>query len=252
MPIILHLETATNICSVALSGNGKTLSIRDSSIRNSHSSVLTTLIEEVCTDAGAGIEDIDAVAVSEGPGSYTGLRIGVASAKGLCFSLDKPLIAIPTLKAMAVGMIDVRYETQVPSTEYRVPSTEYRIPSTEYRVLYCPMLDARRMEVYCGFYDINGDEVRETRAEIIDENSFAGLLEDNVILFAGEGATKCKNLLKKNINARFLDDFKASAEYMITLAEVAFSNQKFEDLAYFEPFYLKDFVAGKPRVKGLN
>ena len=236
MPVILSIETATNVCSVALSRNGDLISLRESTDRNAHSSVLTTFIEELFTDTGLKPEDIDAIAVSEGPGSYTGLRIGVATAKGLCYALDKPLIAIPTLQAMAKGLADLQLQT----------------PNSELQTLFCPMVDARRMEVFSAVFDSRMNEMRETLAEIISESSFADLLKDHCIIFAGDGAVKCKPFLTKNKNAIFTDDFSISARYMIPLAEEKFRAGDFKNLAYFEPFYLKDFIAGKPRVKGLE
>jgi tRNA threonylcarbamoyladenosine biosynthesis protein TsaB len=235
MPTLLHIETATNVCSVALSRNGQLLSLQESDVKNAHSSVLTTFIEEVFRSAGIKTSEIDAVAVSEGPGSYTGLRIGVATAKGLCYALDKPLISIPTLKAMASGMLTFPIVTRHPS------------PVT----LLCPMIDARRMEVFSAVFDPEMTEIRETLAEIIDENSFTGLLKEHTIFFSGDGAAKCKPFLEEKDNACFLDDFQVSANYMIRLAEQKFLSGTFENLAYFEPRYLKDFIAGKPRVKGL-
>ena len=235
MPTLLHIETATNVCSVALSFNGQVLSLWESSVKNAHSSILTTFIEECFKSAGIKTSEIDAIAVSEGPGSYTGLRIGVATAKGLCYALDKSLIAIPTLKAMASGMLD-----SVHGTRHSVLGT-----------LLCPMIDARRMEVFSSVFNSGLVEIRKTLAEIIDETSFSELLLENPILFAGDGAAKCRPFLEENENACFLDDFRVSASYMITLAEKKFLCGDFENLAYFEPFYLKDFIAGKPRVKGL-
>jgi len=232
---ILSLETATNVCSVALSGNGQLLALRESTVKNAHSSVLTTFVDEVFNLAGLRPAEIDAIAVSEGPGSYTGLRIGVATAKGLCYALDKPLIAIPTLKAMASGMLN----------------QQLRTPNPKLQTFFCPMIDARRMEVFSSVFNSGLVEIRETLAEIIDKTSFSEILIENKIYFAGDGATKCKSFLEVNENAVFLDDFQVSARFMIHLAEQKFQSCEFENLAYFEPYYLKDFVAGKPRVKGL-
>jgi len=195
-------------------------------------------MDEVVKTAGVALHDLDAVAVSKGPGSYTGLRIGVASAKGLCYALEKPLIGVSTLRAMAIGM---------PHPSPPSPSRE-----GENKILYCPMIDARRMEVYCAIFDEKGNEIRETRAEIIDENSFMEYLGKNKVVFAGDGALKCRPLFENHPNAVFSEDFHASAQFMISLSEEKFSQKKFEDLAYFEPYYLKDFIAGKPRVKGLK
>jgi len=235
MPLILHIETATNVCSVALAGDGQLLSLRESTIRNSHAAVITRLIDEVMQSSNRELNALDAIAVSKGPGSYTGLRIGVATAKGLCYALDKPLIAIPTLQAMAFGIQKSKVKNQ----------------KSKFEVLFCPMIDARRMEVYYALYDINGKEMRDTRAEIIHEDSFSDLLADHTILFGGDGSRKCREVLKSKENAVFIDDFEASAQFMISLAKEKFERQEFEDLAYFEPFYLKDFIAAKARVKGL-
>ena len=238
MPVILHIETATSVCSVALSKNGELLSIQDSSIRNAHSTILTTYIEDVLRNSGLGISQIDAVAVSKGPGSYTGLRIGVASAKGLCYSLDRPLISVSTFRAMGEGIL------QLAVGSWQLEKRR--------NLLICPMIDARRMEVFCAVFDSEGKEIRNTQAEIIEEHSFSGFLKENRIVFAGDGSEKCKTVLEKNKNALFLDDFRASAKYMISIAEQKYADTQFENLAYFEPYYLKDFIAGKPKVKGLK
>ena len=229
MSLILAIETATSVCSVAFARNGNLLSIREITTPNAHSSILTILIEELFREAGLRYADLDAIAVSMGPGSYTGLRIGVATAKGLCYGLDKPLIAIPTLQAMAIGII-----------------------GSSIQHLVCPMIDARRMEVYCAVYNEDLGEVFATDARIIDENSFRELLTSHILIFAGDGAAKCKPFLASHPQVRFIDDFQASSQYMISLAEKRFQVNQFEDLAYFEPYYLKDFVAGKPKVKGLS
>jgi tRNA threonylcarbamoyladenosine biosynthesis protein TsaB len=242
MALILCLETATEVCSVALFYNGSLLEIRESSARNVHSAMLTTFIVEVISSSGKNYSDLDAVAVSMGPGSYTGLRIGVATAKGLCYALGKPLIAVPTLEAMAGGM------TPPPSPpQSREGSAEIVIPT-----LVCPMIDARRMEVYCAVFNSEGKEIREVRAEIIDEFSFQEFLEGGMVIFGGDGAEKCKSLFENHPHTLFLDDFRASARFMLPVAAEKFNAGRFENLAYFEPFYLKDFVAGKPRVKGLH
>lgn len=239
MALILCLETATEVCSVALFYNDSLLEIRESSARNVHSAMLTTFISEVLSSAEKKHSDLDAVAVSMGPGSYTGLRIGVATAKGLCYALDKPLIAVPTLEAMAVGMGDA----------LRVTGDS---ESVALRKLLCPMIDARRMEVYCAVFVTDGREVREVRAEIIDEFSFQEFLAEGTVMFGGDGAEKCKTLFANHPNALFMNGFSASARFMARIAGKKFHVKQFENLAYFEPFYLKDFVAGKPNVKGLR
>ncbi len=234
MSLILNIETTTAVCSVALAKDGQLLGLKESNTRNNHSSVLTLFIDDVIKSSDISLSDIDAIAVSEGPGSYTGLRIGVAAAKGLCYALDKSLIGVSTLQAMATGM------------------SYWTSKDLQNHILYCPMIDARRMEVYCTIFDEKIKQIRETRAEIINENSFIQYLERNKIVFAGDGALKCRSLFDKHPNAVFLENFKTSSKFMITLSEEKFSQKKFENLAYFEPYYLKDFIAGKPRVKGLR
>lgn len=233
MALILNIETSTQVCSVSLSVDGVVTGIKESHTKNSHAELLTIFAQQIINGEGYEFNDLDAVAVSKGPGSYTGLRIGVSTAKGLCYSLDKPLISISTLKAMAAGMIQ----------EVKEDIDNY---------LFCPMIDARRMEVYSALFSIDNSMVRKIKAEIIDENSFLKELEKSIVVFGGDGAPKCKEVLGKNKNAIFLDEFLPSSKFMAQLAEYKFQNKDFEDLAYFEPFYLKDFVAGIPRVKGLR
>jgi tRNA threonylcarbamoyladenosine biosynthesis protein TsaB len=230
MALILNLETATTVCSVSLSKDGKLLGLKEQNGDYSHAENLTLFIEDVLKQADLKLSDIDAVAVSKGPGSYTGLRIGVSTAKGLCYSLDKPLIAINTLQHTALSVI-----------------ANFRFKILNQKSLFCPMLDARRMEVYCAVFDLEGNEIKSTAAEIIDENSFSDLLKDHSIYFFGDGASKCKEALSKNANAFFIDEIVPSAKNMIVLSEMAFKHEQFEDVAYFEPFYLKDFVAGKKK-----
>lgn len=223
MSLILGIETATKICSVALSGNGKLLALKEEGGAYSHSEKLTVFIQEILKQAGKSLKDLDAVAVSKGPGSYTGLRIGVSAAKGLCYGLDIPLISVSTLKAMALNK------------------------SLPKKVLYCPMIDARRMEVYTALFDENNIEVEPISAKIIDEDSFAEELKEHQIIFFGDGADKCKETLGGNPNAIFSDKGLPSAEFVNQIALEKFSKQDFEDVAYFEPFYLKDFVATTPK-----
>src|ERR1035437_5562276 len=218
-PIILCLETSTKACSVALGQNGKFLALKESlDEQYSHAENLTLYIEEVCRLANIHLQDVDAIAVSKGPDAFTGLRIGVSTAKGLCYALDKPLIAINTLEAMAVGQI--------------------QNPKSKIQNLFCPMIDARRMEVYCTLYDEEMNEIKKTSAEIIDENSFADLLQNNKIYFFGDGAAKCREKIS-HPNAIFVDGINPSARYMISVGEKYFIEGKFEDVAYFEPLYLK-------------
>jgi tRNA threonylcarbamoyladenosine biosynthesis protein TsaB len=242
MALILCLETATEVCSAALFRDDTLLGIKESTLRNAHSAMLTIFIDELFHSSACNLSDLEAIAVSMGPGSYTGLRIGVATAKGLCYALDKPLIAVPTLQAMAAGMIDEMQNAKCKMQNAKLINA----------ALVCPMIDARRMEVYCAVYDAENKEVREVRADIVDAYSFQEFLADHAVVFGGEGADKCKPALGSQPNALFLEGFRASAQYMIGLAMEKFTRNQFENLAYFEPFYLKDFVAGKPRVKGLH
>lgn len=233
MATILCIESATPICSVALVQNGVVTHIRETGILQSHSASLMEFIQQVLVSAGLAIAALDAIAVSKGPGSYTGLRIGVSTAKGLCFALDKPLIGIGTLKSMAIGMIRA-FQSRGAST------------------LFCPMIDARRMEVYTALYDITATEVVPVSAKIIDESSFAEVLKNHTVVFAGDGSAKSRTVMQHHPNARFLNQEIVSATNMAALSNDAFSNGQFENVAYFEPYYLKDFIAGKSIVKGLH
>ncbi|HZY38484.1 MAG TPA: tRNA (adenosine(37)-N6)-threonylcarbamoyltransferase complex dimerization subunit type 1 TsaB [Mucilaginibacter sp.] len=225
--MILQIETATSSCSVALASEGKVLAFKQLAGRNVHAEMITLFIGEVTAAAGIRYSDLDAIAVSSGPGSYTGLRIGVSTAKGLCFALDKPLIAIETLEAMAYGVVNRPGYQGVHDT------------------LLCPMIDARRMEVYTAVFNSGGARVKPTAAEIIDEDSFCDLLADRKILFFGDGAEKCREALGSSGNAMFLTDFINSATDLTAKALEKLRKRVFEDVAYFEPFYLKDFIAGK-------
>jgi tRNA threonylcarbamoyladenosine biosynthesis protein TsaB len=233
MSLILGIETATKMCSVAITKDGVLLSIREQSGDYSHSEKLNQFIAEVCEEAKVKLEELDAVAVSKGPGSYTGLRIGVSAAKGLCYGLDKPLIAVDTLKAMVVGV-----------------TGSLPIGEGWGGALFCPMIDARRMEVYTAIFDEKLNEVESVSAKIIDEHSFQELLQNNNIIFFGDGAEKCKQALGANKNAVFIDKVEPSAQYINQLALTKFKQGIFEDVAYFEPYYLKDFLATTPKKKG--
>jgi len=233
---ILQIETATTVCSVALAKDGDVLAFKQVEQRNIHAEAITIFIDELLAETGTHYAAIDAIAVSCGPGSYTGLRIGISTAKGLCYALDKPLIAIETLESMAQGIIN---DPKALSIFNFQPAT----------LLLCPMIDARRMEVYTAIYNINGENIKPTTAEIIDENSFAELLEDHQILFFGDGAGKCRDVLSHNKNAFFLPEFVTSATHLTKKAAEKFTKKDFEDVAYFEPFYLKDFIAGKKSVQ---
>ncbi|KLT67294.1 tRNA (adenosine(37)-N6)-threonylcarbamoyltransferase complex dimerization subunit type 1 TsaB [Pedobacter sp. BMA] len=227
MAKILLIETATQVCSVALSINGKIVSVKEESGQNLHASNLTLFIEEVMQSAALTYPDLDAVAVSKGPGSYTGLRIGVSTAKGLCYALEKPLIGIETLRMMAAGFM-----------------TE----NLDYSGLICPMIDARRMEVYTSIYNASLDVLEPTSAKIIDETSFSDTLSQHQVTFIGDGAAKCAATLV-SANAEFNGGNFNSSKYMCALADKAYQSGSFEDVAYFEPFYLKDFVVTQSKSK---
>jgi tRNA threonylcarbamoyladenosine biosynthesis protein TsaB len=234
MAIILGIETATSVCSVALVQDGNLLAIRESVGARDHSAALTTYIAEVFAEAGLFFQQLDAIAVSMGPGSYTGLRIGVSSAKGLCYALDKPLIAIDTLKSLAWHALQKCREDG---------------KDTENAVLV-PMLDARRMEVYTAIFDHNLNFIQPVNALVVAEDSFDRYGNKEIIYF-GDGASKCISLFEPKSNYVFLDNITLSGKAVCMLAENEFRNSNFADVAYCEPFYLKDFIAGKPRVKGL-
>lgn len=227
--MILAIETATGMCSVALFGDGQVIGLLESDEHNAHSRILHVLIDRLLTDAGITVSQLEAIAVSKGPGSYTGLRIGVSTAKGFCYAKDIPLIAVNTLESMAYGM---------------------RLSAGA--DLFIPMIDAKRMEVYSAVYDAKLALVKETSAEIITADSLAAFKDYPHIYVAGDGAAKCKDILQQQTNITFLDGFEASARFLMEPTMNAFNAQRFENVAYFEPFYLKDFIAGKPRVKGLN
>jgi tRNA threonylcarbamoyladenosine biosynthesis protein TsaB len=227
--MILQIETATTSCSVALAKDGAVLAFKQVNERNIHAEVITLFIDELIASQGIRYEDLDAIAVSCGPGSYTGLRIGISTAKGLCFALDKPLIAIETLEAMAYGIIN---------------QADY---AGDKGMLLCPMIDARRMEVFTTVFTGEGNKIRPVSAEVINENSFEDLLKTQKILFFGDGAEKCRVFLGDNPNAEFLPGFTNSAVYLTQRANEKFRNKEFENVAYFEPYYLKDFIAGKSK-----
>ncbi|MCI5707536.1 MAG: tRNA (adenosine(37)-N6)-threonylcarbamoyltransferase complex dimerization subunit type 1 TsaB [Odoribacter sp.] len=228
MALILNIDTSTAVCSVALAKDGQTIALKENNEGLNHSVLLGTYVNEILQENNLTVAALDAVAVSMGPGSYTGLRIGVSMAKGLCYGAGKPLIAVPTLQALALSVAN-QYQEEA---------------------LYCPMIDARRMEVYTAFYNRSNHMVIDTKAEIIDENSFAELLATNVIYFFGNGSDKIKNTLTSP-NARFISGIETSARNLAPLAEQAWQNKQFVDVAYFEPFYLKDFVATTPKKKVL-
>ncbi|MXV15931.1 tRNA (adenosine(37)-N6)-threonylcarbamoyltransferase complex dimerization subunit type 1 TsaB [Hufsiella ginkgonis] len=227
MALILQIETATVACSVALAADGECIARKELAERNVHASHITLFIKEVVEAAGRSLHELDAVAVSMGPGSYTGLRIGVSTAKGLCFALDKPLIAINTLQSMVYGFA---------GSNPTAPGS-----------LFCPMIDARRMEVYTALFESPVREVLPVQAMIVDGQAFAPFLENKQVYFFGDGASKCKQVLD-HANAVVAETFVNSAADLSAPAFAKFNAGDFVDAAYFEPFYLKDFIAGKPAI----
>lgn len=228
--MIICLETATNLCSVALCDSAGVISLRESNESKSHASMLTVFIEEILRESGIKARELDAVAVSKGPGSYTGLRIGVSVAKGIAYGASIPLIGIETTLSMFYGITESKYFDRASAIDS----------------LFCPMLDARRMEVYYTVFDTAGNKIKDISAEIITGNTFENIPELQKIVFFGDGAMKCKDVINRK-NAQFAVDFKMSASYMHKPVFQAFRDRHFEDVAYFEPFYLKDFITTKPR-----
>ena len=222
MSCILNIETSTSVCSVALSSEGEVLFEKSSFEGPSHAALLGVYVEEALGEMKKKGLRLDAVAVSSGPGSYTGLRIGVSVAKGLCFGYGIPLISIHTLEVLAVAAL----KEQDNAADR----------------LYCAMLDARRMEVYAAIYDASLKTVRETSADIVDADTYAAYLEKGKVCFFGNGAAKCREVITSP-NAFFIDNIHPLAVNMIPLSEKAFAESQFEDVAYFEPFYLKEFQA---------
>ncbi|AEM70925.1 universal protein YeaZ [Allomuricauda ruestringensis DSM 13258] len=225
MAIILNIETATTNCSVSISKDKDIIVLKENNAASySHSEQLHVFIKEALKEASLSFSDLDAVAISKGPGSYTGLRIGVSAAKGLCFSLDLPLIAIPTLQSMA-HQVDLN-------------------PGE----LVIPVLDARRMEVYSCIYGSDYKEVRETRAEIVNEESFSDYVSDKKVYVVGSGAEKCRGVLQ-HPNFVFNESVVPSAKEMASIAFKKYEAGQFENVAYFEPYYLKDFVLQQKKKK---
>ena len=228
-PKLLFLETATEVCSVALSKGNEIVAALSSHKGNSHAEQLFSFIELVLIEGNCKISELDSVGLSMGPGSYTGLRIGASAAKGICYTLNIPLIGISTLQSIAFGALQPQKESQ--------------------NILYCPMIDARRMEVFTALFNAKGEQITKVDNKIIDEHSFAHELENNTIYFCGNGMPKCKPVLKHK-NAYFIDTL-LNASDMLLPALLKYENHKFEDVAYFEPFYFKEYVAKKSSVKGL-
>jgi len=222
---ILNIETSTSVCSAALSRNGQVIALQESVHTNVHAEKLAVFIHILMEQTKIPYSALDAIAVGTGPGSYTGLRIGTSTAKGLCYALDKPLLAIPTLKAMACATAAVIKREDI---------------------YYCAMIDARRLEVYTGLYNYKGKEVTPVEAKILDKHSFADILNEQEIAFSGDGMPKMKKLSSPDdVHRIWVDEIYASAKNIALLSEEYFLRKEFANVAYYEPFYLKDFVAGK-------
>lgn len=230
MSLILSIETATYICSVVLTRDGKVIASRETGEKNAHSRLLAVFIDEVLREAGTTAKQLSAVAVSEGPGSYTGLRIGVSAAKGLCYATGCPLIAVSTLEALAFGMK----------------------PPAQEGDLLIPAIDARRMEIYTAVYDHNLSPLVAPGPVIIDEDFFRNLPPHRRIIMAGDGAAKCLPIAEKITTVQLATDVHPSAFHIAPLALDRFTRHEFADTAYFEPYYMKEFTAGAPHVKGLT
>lgn len=227
MSCILNIETSTNVCSVALSQDGVCLYEDVNMEGPSHAQVLAGYVKNAVSFSDSHAIPIDAIAISKGPGSYTGLRIGVSEAKGVAYGRDAKLLSVPTLKLLTVPILLGHEE----------------LPED---ALLCPMIDARRMEVYCALYDRALNEVVQTQALVIDSDSFKDYLDKQPIYFMGNGADKCVETIQ-HPNAHFIKNIVPRAKNMIPLAEMAMAKEQFEDVAYFEPFYLKEFVATKSK-----
>jgi tRNA threonylcarbamoyladenosine biosynthesis protein TsaB len=228
--MIICLETSTPVCSVALCDDNGVVALKEDTGNKSHASRLTVFIEELLSHEGIRAKDLEAVAVSKGPGSYTGLRIGVSTAKGIAYAASIPLIGIETTLSMFHGI------NENIKKKYALDNTS----------LFVPMLDARRMEVYYSILTSEGKTVKEIAAEIIDERSFADIPKSARMLIFGDGASKCRQVLKRE-NIELADEFRISASYMYKPAFKSLRERRFEDVAYFEPFYLKDFITSRPK-----
>lgn len=226
MSCILHIDTSTSACSVAVSEDNQVIFSKEDTKGPSHATLLGVFVDEALSFADSHAIPVDAVAVSCGPGSYTGLRIGVSMAKGVAYGLGVPLIALPTLKVLSTPVL-----------------LYHDLPEN---ALLCPMIDARRMEVYAAVYDRALKELRPIGADIVEETSYQEFLDQAPVYFFGDGAAKCREKLV-HPHARFIEEIRPLARHMVPLAEQAFLNRDFVDVAYFEPFYLKEFVAGKSR-----
>jgi len=226
MDRIILIETSTSLCSTALAENGKIVSYKESSAPKAHASLTAVFIQEMLSERGITLADCDAICISKGPGSYTGLRVGVSTAKGLCFGSGKPLLAVGTLDTLVAQAFSDVIPGEIKESPYR---------------FIVPMIDARRMEVYSAVFTADGTQVTETSPVIIDENSFSEYLEQGNVLFIGDGAGKCADVIRHPY-AHF-HQCHPNASSMLVPAMNAYKEKRFEDVAYFEPFYLKEFVA---------
>ncbi len=233
MSVILNIETSSDICSVAIGRNGEVMDKLEARESRDHARVLTLLVDKILKKNFLKAGNLEAVAVSKGPGSYTGLRIGVSAAKGLAFGLKIPLIAVSTLEAMTLGVLS---------------GVKEKIPGLPDNAWLCPMIDARRMEVYLSFYDLKGKQQTDIRAVVITPGVFDDILKERELIFYGTGSEKCREVVN-GPNVHFLEGVIPAAAYMVPLSFERFKEQEFEDVAYFEPFYLKEFVATIPKNK---
>jgi tRNA threonylcarbamoyladenosine biosynthesis protein TsaB len=227
---ILNIETSTGVCSVSISSGREIVASRESDADRSHAAMLTVFIHEVMQEAGLEYRELSAVAASRGPGSYTGLRIGISAAKGICYAADLPLIAVNTLEIMCLMVIGD-------------PGIQAGLDC-----LLCPMIDARRMEVYMALFDHKGNQKGDIVAEIVDKDTFMEIPQENEILFFGNGAGKCRDSIRHK-NARFIPGIYPSAKLMALPSSEALKEGRLEDTAYFTPFYLKDFLATTSKKK---
>lgn len=226
-PVILAMETATGVSSVAAFESGKLLGVNEYHANKLHARLITVMVDQLLNDLSLVPADLAAIAISAGPGSYTGLRVGVSAAKGLAMALDKPLLSVGSLETLAQSVTDMAIALDA---------------------CIVPMIDARRMEVYCAVFDTNGKEIVPTKASIIEEGAFADLLEKQKVIFLGDGAAKCEAILASD-QAIVLKNRLSSASAMGSVAWNKYQQGDFEDLVTFEPFYLKDYVATKSKNK---
>lgn len=227
MACILHIETSTDVCSVAVSQDGACIFHEEDHSGPNHAVKSGTFIDEALSFIDSHLIPLDAIAISSGPGSYTGLRIGVSTAKGICYGRDVKLISVPTLQLLCVPVL-LREKVQ------------------EEDALLCPMIDARRMEVYAQLFDRSLHEVRPIQADIVDGETYRQYLDQHPVYFFGNGAVKCMETIN-HPNAHLIENVEPLAKWMFPLAEKKFLNEQYEDVAYFVPFYLKDFVAKMPK-----